>query len=67
MEPGADYTGMTVNERLFAAELLGEFDAAVRGRDRGRMVEILKRVQIPEAEAESTVERLLTDPQKYGY
>jgi hypothetical protein len=67
MDDSPDYSGMTVNERLFVAGLLNRFDAAARQRDRQQLVEILKLVQMTSAEAESTVNALLENPQKYGY
>jgi hypothetical protein len=37
---------MTINERLFAAGLLDAWDAAVRARNRGRMIELLQEVDL---------------------
>jgi hypothetical protein len=39
-----DYSAMTVNERLFEANLIDRFDAAVRSRDKAQIVEILMAV-----------------------
>jgi len=33
---------MTVNERLFAAGLLADFDGAAKRRDREKMIDILR-------------------------
>lgn len=41
---------MTVNERLYVAGLLDEFDRARRRRDRDRLVELLRRVEVEEPE-----------------
>jgi hypothetical protein len=41
-----NYSGMTINERLFAAGLLKEFDSACVSRDRTKMVELLGRVNL---------------------
>jgi hypothetical protein len=60
-----DFSGMTVNERLFTADLMDAFDAAVRRRDRARMVEMLRAVAVEDAEA--TADTLLADPKQYGY
>jgi hypothetical protein len=67
MQDSPDYSGMTVNERLFVAGLLDKFDEAARQRDRQQLVEILKLVQMTPAEAESSVDALLENPRKYGY
>ena len=42
----SEIAGMTVNERLHHVGLLDEFYAAGRRRDRGRMAEILRSVEI---------------------
>ena len=41
-----DYGGMTVNERLYTAGLIDEFDAARERCDRQRMVELLEAVEV---------------------
>ena len=43
-----DYSGMTVNERLFAAGLLADWDAALRLRNRARLIVLLSRVELQE-------------------
>jgi hypothetical protein len=43
------YSGMTTNERLFVADLMGQFDAAVARGDRSELVTILRRVAVREA------------------
>jgi len=40
----SDYAGMTVNERLFAANLTAEYEAAVASGDLNRMNGILGKV-----------------------
>ncbi len=67
MKEDADYSGMTLNERLFAAGLLDQFDAAARRRDRAQLVELLKLVQLNQTEAEASADALLEKPEKYGY
>ena len=42
------YDGMTVNERLFEAKLLDEYDLAVKKRDKKTLVKILKQVALSE-------------------
>ena len=60
-----DYSGMTLNERLFAAGLLGAFDDAARRRDRDVMIELLRRVEVETPEW--SVEAILADPGRYGF
>ena len=62
-----DYAGMTVNERLFSAGLLKEFDAAIGSGDRHRAIEILELVAISADGAAQTVDTVLRNPSKYGY
>jgi len=57
--------GMTVNERLFSAGLRDRFDAAVRARDRARMLEVLRSVGIEDADG--TVDSILAAPERYGF
>jgi hypothetical protein len=59
-----DYRGMTTNERLFAANLLGEWDVAARNRDRAKMIELLSRVDLA-SQAEWIADTVLADPSKY--
>lgn len=61
-----NYRAMTVNERLFAANLLKAFDAAARGRDKSEMIKILLEVQLSPDQAKETVSAILNDPAKYG-
>jgi hypothetical protein len=61
-----DYSAMTVNERLFVANLIGHFDAAVRSRDKSRIVEILLAVQLTPDQANETAMAVLADPGRYG-
>lgn len=60
-----DYGGMTVNERLFVAGLLDQFDDAARARDRARMIRLLSLVQV--VDPEQSVNTILDHPDKYGY
>ncbi|RJG57779.1 hypothetical protein D0Z70_00705 [Sphingobium terrigena] len=41
-----NYSGMTLNERLFAAGILDEFDAAIDEKSRERVVELLGAVEV---------------------
>ena len=60
-----NYAGMTVNERLFAAGLLAVFDDAARKRDRDKMIELLRRVEVETPEW--SVDAILADPGRYGF
>jgi hypothetical protein len=60
------YEGMTVNERLFNAGILAQFDEAARRRDRARLVELLRQVELSQSEAEWSVDTLLAEPAKEG-
>ena len=61
-----DFSGMTLNERLFEAKLLKEFDSAVEQKDKERLINILTKVDISGDEAEKTVTTILENPQDYG-
>jgi hypothetical protein len=60
-----DFSGMTVNERLFAAGLLLDFDEAAKHRDRERMINILRQVRV--GTPEWSVDTILANPERYGY
>ncbi|HKU47963.1 MAG TPA: hypothetical protein VJQ58_13835 [Burkholderiales bacterium] len=61
------YAGMTVNERLFEAGLMEDFEAAVRARDRERVISVLTRVELSPEDAAFTVDTIFGSPQRYGY
>ena len=61
-----EYSGMTVNERLFAAGLLEAFDSAVRVRNREGMLEILIKVEMEPEGAARTADRILAHPTQFG-
>jgi len=61
-----EFAGMTVNERLFVADLLQAWDASIRTRNRSRMIHILKSVDMGD-EAAITADAVLADPEKYGH
>jgi hypothetical protein len=58
---------MTVNERLFTAGLLGEWDAAIDAGQRENAVAVLMQVDMSEDSAAATVDAVLADPSKYGF
>jgi len=66
MEGKPDYSGMTVNERLFSAGLMADWDGAAQSRNRKRMVELLTKVDL-EDEADQIVDTILSNPQRYGF
>jgi len=45
-QPKSWFEGMTTNERLFAAELIGSFDRAAERGDRDSMIAILEKVEL---------------------
>jgi hypothetical protein len=53
-----DYTGMTVNERLFAGGYLPEFDNAVKAKDVNKIVSLLKAVGLSGPSIDPILERL---------
>jgi hypothetical protein len=59
--------GMTVNERLFACGLLDDYEAAAKGRDRTKMIELLMDAAASREQAEWSVDTTLSNPSKYGY
>ncbi|MCB1936111.1 MAG: hypothetical protein KDF59_09230 [Nitrosomonas sp.] len=61
------YSGMTVNERLFEANLISEFDEAARERNKIRMVELLKKLELTESQANETSEAIIKNPTMYGH
>lgn len=61
------FGGMTVNERLFVAGLLQQFDGAIDAGDRQRAIELLIRVAMSDVGAAETVDAVLSNPAKYGY
>jgi hypothetical protein len=58
--------GMTVNERLFAANLLETFNAAARSGKRAEMIDLLGRVELAD-QAAWIADQILAHPDRYGY
>jgi hypothetical protein len=54
--------GMTVNERLFAAELMDAFYQAVARRDRTELQCILKQIYVSLEDADVIIDRVLQAP-----
>ena len=59
------YRGMTVNERLFAAGLLSNFDEEVCSGNRKRMIDLLDRVGLARQSA-WIVDSILSHPTRTG-
>ncbi|MGX5851675.1 hypothetical protein ACWGTO_32145 [Mesorhizobium sp. PL10] len=57
--------GMTINERLFHVGVLDRWDATVRRRDRGTMIELLQQVEV--SDPHLTVDTVLANPKMYGF
>ncbi len=57
---------MTVNERLFVAGILDQFDDAARRRDRQAMLAYLRRVAMTDSQAVETTDTILANPGFYG-
>ncbi len=53
---------MTVNERLFAAGLLGDFDAAVAARDKTGLRRLLATAHVPERDMAAILRTVLNRP-----
>ena len=47
-----NFAGMTVNERLFSAGLLPEWDDAIADQNRGKLAELLDQVQLKDQSSE---------------
>lgn len=62
-----DYSGMTVNERLVVSGLMPEFEAAMRARDRARIMAVLERVALSREDAAFTADTILGNPKRYGF
>lgn len=65
--PGGNYSGMTVNERLFADGLIDQFDEAAKQRDRDTMLRLLVSVEMTSDQAKQTVDTILNNPALYGF
>ena len=61
------YSGMTVNERLFSAGLMADFGTAAKNRDKNKMIEILRKVELSSAQAIETSGAIVENPSMYGY
>lgn len=55
-------SGMTVNERLYAAGLLDAFYRAANKRDKGEMIALLMSVDFERPQAEEAAESIINNP-----
>lgn len=55
------YTGMTVNERLYVSGLMDEFDKAVKAKNADRIRSILEKVELSEESIKPILKRLGLD------
>jgi hypothetical protein len=55
-------SGMTVNERLYAADLLDAFYRAANKRDRYEMIALLMSVDFEKTQAEQTADDIINNP-----
>lgn len=62
-----DLKGMTVNERLYALDLMDSFDKAMKNRDSKKGIQVLLQAKLSEQQANETVTSILETPEKYGY
>lgn len=51
--------GMTLNERLFALNLIDEFDEAVKARDKNSILKVLCECELDEERANASMEEIL--------
>jgi hypothetical protein len=65
--PAEPRGALTVNERLQAAGLQDEFDAAIRARDAQKAVAVLVRAGFSAVQANGTVQAIFKRPAYYGY
>lgn len=61
-----EITGTSLVERLTAARLRHQWDAAAKRRDREQMIATLLRIQMQEIEATFMVDTVLKNPKFYG-
>ncbi len=66
-ENDRNYSGMTVNERLLVSGLMGQFDIAMKDRNKNQIIEILKKIDFEEKAAEQFVNTIFENPEKYGF
>lgn len=63
----SEFAGMTINERLWQAGLIEQFDAAILARQESTAIALLLRVELLDEQAKETVATIFSNPTKYGY
>lgn len=66
-QPARTFKAMTVNERLYASNLLDAFDLAIAAREDKRAKDLLIATGLTTHQATETVATILKNPQAYGY
>jgi hypothetical protein len=54
-----NYSGITVNERLYDAGLLDDFFKAANKKDRNKMIALLMLIELERSQAEETTDTIL--------
>ena len=54
-----DYGGMTLNERIYTADEMDNWDKAVQSRNRAELLRILEKVEIRGLAATKTIDQVL--------
>ncbi|MFT6910592.1 MAG: hypothetical protein ACJAS1_007324 [Oleiphilaceae bacterium] len=63
----SDLEGMTVNERLYTLNLMGDFDSSIKSRQREVAIQLLEKAKFSNSQAVETVDAIFNDLKKYGY
>ena len=66
-KPWVPYRGVTVNERLLAANLIDAWDTAAARRNRAEMIRLLESVDLTRINAETITDTILVNPKMYGF
>jgi len=61
------YSGMTLNEMLFEAGLIKEFDKAVKEKNELALIQILQKVNISAKNGKKIIKTIFNNPGKYGF
>jgi hypothetical protein len=61
------FSGMTLNEMLFEAGLIKEFDKAVKEKNESALIQVLQKINIPTQNAKKIINTIFNDLKKYGF
>ena len=61
------FSGMTLNEMLFEAGLIKEFDKAVKEKNETALIQVLQKINIPTQNAKKIINTIFNDLKKYGF